>query len=83
MPPEVYKFGIVAIIVIVLFALIVIMTRKDASKSVPSAPAKDLPPPSDAVKELVSQGNKINAIKQYREETGAGLKEAKDVVESL
>ena len=30
---------------------------------------------------LVEQGNKIQAIKRYRELTGAGLKEAKDKVE--
>ena len=28
-------------------------------------------------------GQKIQAIKLYREQTGAGLKEAKDYVESL
>ena len=38
---------------------------------------------SAAVLDLVRGGNKIGAIKQYREETGAGLKEAKDFVESI
>lgn len=28
-------------------------------------------------------GNKINAIKIYREQTGVGLKEAKDVIDAL
>jgi hypothetical protein len=28
-------------------------------------------------------GNKINAIKLYREQTGVGLKEAKDVIDAL
>jgi hypothetical protein len=32
---------------------------------------------------LVDAGEKIKAIKLYREQTGAGLKEAKDYVESL
>ncbi|MGK0186771.1 MAG: ribosomal protein L7/L12 [Verrucomicrobiales bacterium] len=32
---------------------------------------------------LLSQGNKIAAIKLYRKNTGAGLKEAKDKVEAL
>ena len=33
--------------------------------------------------ELVNAGQKISAIKLYREQTGAGLKDAKDYVESL
>lgn len=32
---------------------------------------------------LVRDGNKIGAIRQYREETGVGLKEAKDAVDRL
>ena len=39
-------------------------------------------PLSDRVKELAADPQrKIEAIKAYREETGAGLKEAKDAVE--
>ncbi len=37
----------------------------------------------DEVVALVRQGNKIGAIKLYREKTGVGLKEAKDAVEKL
>ena len=33
--------------------------------------------------DLMRRGNKIQAIKIYREETGVGLKQAKDFVESL
>jgi ribosomal protein L7/L12 len=32
---------------------------------------------------LLEQGQKIEAIRMYREKTGAGLKEAKDAVEAL
>src|ERR1017187_1630527 len=32
---------------------------------------------------LLEQGRKINAIKLYRKQTGAGLKEAKDFIEAL
>jgi len=39
-----------------------------------------LPP---EVKELLQSGRKIEAIKKYRELTSAGLKEAKDAVESV
>jgi ribosomal protein L7/L12 len=38
---------------------------------------------SERVKELARAGRKIEAIKVYREETGAGLKEAKDAVEAF
>lgn len=35
------------------------------------------------VRDLLAKGRKIEAIKLYRERTGAGLKEAKDAVESM
>jgi len=38
---------------------------------------------SDEVKKLVKQGKKIEAIKLIREQTGLGLKEAKDLVDRL
>ena len=38
---------------------------------------------SPLVMQYLQQGNKIQAIKQYREETGVGLKEAKDVIDAL
>jgi hypothetical protein len=42
------------------------------------------PPVSDNVAALArTPGAKIAAIKAYREETGAGLKQAKDVIERL
>jgi Ribosomal protein L7/L12 C-terminal domain len=41
-------------------------------------PARLLPP---GVAELIAQGRKIEAIKLYRERTGAGLAEAKTAVE--
>jgi hypothetical protein len=37
----------------------------------------------EKIMELVNAGRKIEAIKLYREQTGVGLKEAKDYVESL
>ena len=43
-------------------------------------PYKDLP---SAVVEAVARGNKIEAIKRYREATAAGLKEAKDFIEEI
>lgn len=38
---------------------------------------------SEMVRQLAIQGNKIAAIKLLRDETGMGLREAKDVVERL
>lgn len=37
----------------------------------------------DNVKELALSGKKIQAIKMYRENTGVGLKEAKEAVEAM
>ncbi len=38
---------------------------------------------SPEVLELMRRGKKIDAIKLFREETGLGLKEAKDFIDSL
>ena len=38
---------------------------------------------SDRVRSLVRDGQLIEAIKQYREDTGVGLAEAKEVVDGL
>jgi len=35
------------------------------------------------IEQLLRQGNKIEAIKVYRQKTGVGLKEAKDVIDEL
>lgn len=37
----------------------------------------------ETLRNLVRQGRKIEAIKQYREETGVGLAEAKAVIDGL
>lgn len=38
---------------------------------------------SDTVRRLAAEGQKIQAIKELREETGLGLKDAKDIVDRL
>ncbi|HSL21809.1 MAG TPA: ribosomal protein L7/L12 [Vicinamibacterales bacterium] len=43
-------------------------------------PYADVPPP---VLEALRRGKKIEAIKEYRAASGAGLREAKDYVEEL
>ncbi len=52
----------------------------DSSAGAPSAEANSL---DGCVLALVRGGRKIEAIKLYRDVTGAGLKEAKDAVEAL
>ena len=47
---------------------------------IPGGPGGSTPVPSDVL-ELASQGKKIEAIKRLREQTGMGLKEAKEAVE--
>lgn len=55
-----------------------------ASNPPASTPAgQPVPPANDEVVTLIRQGNKIGAIKAYREQTGLGLKEAKDAVEQM
>lgn len=49
----------------------------------PAAPDAGAAGVSDEVLDLVRQGKPINAIKVYREQTGVGLKEAKDVIDRL
>ena len=46
----------------------------------PPPPGQDI---SEKVQQLVRDGNLIAAIKQYRDETGTGLAEAKDRIEGL
>jgi ribosomal protein L7/L12 len=41
------------------------------------------PPSDDEIISLLQQGQKIPAIKLYRERTGAGLKESKEAVEAM
>lgn len=48
--------------------------------SSPSTPSSDQ---SHRVRDALFEGNKIQAIKHYREQTRVGLKEAKDAVEKL
>lgn len=36
---------------------------------------------TDQIRDLVAQGKNIEAIKEYRTETGAGLKDAKDAID--
>lgn len=41
------------------------------------------PPVDEEIRALLAKGKKIPAIKRYREISGAGLKEAKEYIDSL
>src|SRR4051812_275945 len=49
----------------------------------PSAPRAVSPGLDAQVRGLLDEGRKIEAIKVFREETGAGLREAKEAVEAI
>jgi ribosomal protein L7/L12 len=53
------------------------------SITLPPRPGTDVAIVSDEVRALVDQGNKLEAIKLHRIETGAGLAEAKAAVDSI
>ncbi|WP_179466305.1 ribosomal protein L7/L12 [Mycolicibacterium vinylchloridicum] len=58
---------------------------RDATSSVASDQVRDVGAPavSQEVLQLALQGQKIQAIKVLREQTGLGLKESKDIVDGL
>ncbi len=84
---------------VIVVALLVWMGRKDSAAETftgnveadghtkaPSAHSHSNIAPGnaeEAVRALLDAGNKIEAIKQVREQTGLGLKEAKDLVEAM
>lgn len=56
------------------------------SNSTPSDESSAAEEQSEFVEQIINslkQGNKIQAIKDYRESTGAGLKESKEAIEEL
>ncbi|KHO18404.1 ribosomal protein L7/L12 [Mycolicibacterium setense] len=66
--------------------------RVAALERAAAAAGRSVPPPighanemmgSQMVRQLALQGNKIAAIKLLRDETGLGLKEAKNIVDRL
>jgi len=80
MDHELTTFGVMLIIGVFIVALL--RSRKDSS-----ALRKPLPPlPEELnqqVRSLIAQNKQIQAIKLVREHTNLGLKEAKDIVDSL
>jgi large subunit ribosomal protein L7/L12 len=75
--------AVVTIGFIALFLLIVMILRSRSGETITMPTGAQMKPPSQSVEELVRAGRKIEAIKLLREETGLGLKEAKDQVDDL
>jgi hypothetical protein len=70
-------FGIACVILVLLW-----IGRLNSRGS--DRPVGPRQPPSDEVKVLArTPGRKIAAIKLYRDQTGAGLRDAKEVVEEI
>jgi ribosomal protein L7/L12 len=59
------------------------LTRLGAAVGYQYAPMNSGPEVPPEVRDLVRAGKKIQAINRYRELTGVGLKEAKDVVDTV
>ncbi|WP_169946812.1 ribosomal protein L7/L12 [Microbispora sp. H11081] len=80
---------ILAVIVIALLGVVLAAVRAGARPGGPLAwRSPGLLPPVSAdlqhrVRELYAEGKKIEAIKVIREQTGLGLKEAKDLAEAM
>jgi len=59
------------------------LPQESAPEETAGAPGQPASEADDEVLKLLRSGRKIAAIKAYREQTGVGLKEAKDAVEAL
>lgn len=59
------------------------IVRLPAQFASPAAPPAPAAAGMESVVALIRSGNKIAAIRDYREMTGCGLKEAKDAVEAI
>ena len=71
-------------IAIGVFAFLILLAVFFATgKKTPPRSLDALPPPSEAVRRLALAGKSIEAIKRYRQDTGATLREAKLLVDAL
>lgn len=83
-----FFIGLGIVVVLVLRAIAVKKIGAPSDHSRKNANLASIPLPTgiknaEKVRELIADGHLINAIKTVREETGIGLKEAKDYVEAL
>jgi ribosomal protein L7/L12 len=77
----------IAIAVLVIGFVLVLLTRARNSERASLPPARGPLPipgkPDEVIRQLLHSGRKIEAIKQYRQQYGTGLKEAKEAVERM
>jgi ribosomal protein L7/L12 len=64
-------------------ALTTIAESRDDDNPESASAASNHPPFDERIRQLLIDGQKIEAVKVYREETGAGLREAKEAVEAI
>jgi len=81
------KNAVIAVVGFVAMGLFVALAQRRQREEI-SRPRENLPdtgqaPTDDDVKRLVETGQKIEAIKLYREIHHVGLKEAKDEVDKM
>ena len=82
------KNAVIAAVCFVVLGLLIVLAQKQWGEAIPR-PREDSPnnagqtPTDDEVKRLVLAGQKIEAIKLYREIHQGGLKEAKDAVDKI
>ncbi|MBN1146747.1 MAG: ribosomal protein L7/L12 [Anaerolineales bacterium] len=93
--PIVFIFGLLCLgtllMLLVVTVVVCLQNRQEEQVNQPPIAERYTPPsglpvgeePSQAVGKLLARGRKIEAIKLYRELTGAGLKEAKEAVERM
>lgn len=83
MQPE-WIIGILFVLSITLIAIL--RARREIHSRLPPeryAELNSYPTDENAILHQLHMGNKIKAIKMYREQTGVGLKEAKNAVETM
>jgi hypothetical protein len=76
---------IVVAIAVLSWSISILRKRQRHQMDYPQGLKPDTDPDSgtDEIRRMALAGNKIEAIKRYREIHGVGLKEAKDAVEKL
>jgi len=82
------NFTVILVFVLLFFALLAIVSLVSSQQTKRLRSLGLLPEPGqiatvEDVKRLIAAGQKIQAIKMYREIYGVGLKEAKDAVEQM
>jgi ribosomal protein L7/L12 len=70
-------------LLVINYILVTIQERREGKTSATPAPMDWDAANDSQLRDFITAGQKINAIKRYRELTGLGLKEAKDAIEYI